>query len=249
MIAAIALKTTGLHLPELKDMPLLILSTLLGHIGYFYCEYGALATVPVANITIILGFLPIGSVWVEKVLFRRKVNAKLILFMVVLIVGIFMVIGSDFASMRGGSVHGYLYCVGALLTWLAYLFVTEKVALKYGSIQIALYQAVMAWIFTIPAMVPHVTELPGLPPVIILELIYLGIVSEGLCFLAEVTGLEKLGPTISAVYSNFLPVTTAFFGLIMLHQSLVVLQCLGGVIVIISGVLVIREKDRIDRLQ
>ncbi|MBQ9015320.1 MAG: DMT family transporter [Firmicutes bacterium] len=246
LIAAVAKKTAGFRLPDKRDVPVLIGTTILGHIIYFYCEYAAMATVPVANITIILGFLPIGSILIEKLFFHRRTNGKLILFMMVCIIGIFLTIGADFRSMRGGSGRGYLMCLGALGAWLAYLFLTEKIAYKYGSIEIALWQTVIAWLLTSPVMVPHVAELPALPPRVMMELLYLGIVSEGLCFLAEVTGLEKLGPTISAVYSNFLPVTSALFGMLLLHQDLVLLQYLGGALVIAAGFLVIREKDRLD---
>ena len=248
LIAIVTAKTTGIRLPKLKDVPLLIASTLVGHILYFWCEYSALATVPVANITIVLGFLPIASILIEKVLFHRKTSVKLILFMVCLIVGIFLVIGSDFSSLRGGFAYGYLFCVGAMLCWLAFLFLTEAATNKYGAIQIALYQTILAWIITTPIAFPHFSDIPNLPPLIIFELRYLGLISEGLCFLIEVHGLEKLGPTVSAVYTNFLPVTSAFFGYLLLHQNLVLLQCVGGVVVILSGYLVIREKDRIDRL-
>ena len=248
LIAVVCAKKEGIHLPRMKDLPLLIASTLVGHIIYFYCEYGALATVPVANITIVLAFLPIASIIIEKIIFKRKTTAKLFLFMICLVIGIFFVIGSDFTSLRGGSATGYLFCAGALAAWLAFLFLTEAVTNLYGAIQTAFYQTFIAWILTLPAMIPHVSALPDMPPLVLIEFVYLGLISEGVCFLIEITGLEKLGPTVSAVYNNFLPVTSAFFGFVLLHQNLVLLQCFGGLVVIIFGYLVIREKDRVDRL-
>ena len=246
VITVVAWRTGQMHLPKLQDVPMLILTTFVGHIVYFYCEYSALATVPVANITIILGFLPIGTILVEKVLFHRRLSGKLIAFMCICVVGIFLVIGTDFSSMRGGSSGGYLMCLGILGSWLGYLFLTEGIAVKYGGIQIAFLQNWLAWFMTIPMVVPHLPELTHLPPKVTMELLYLGIVSEGLCFLAEITGLEKLGSTISAVYSNFLPVTSSLFGVILLGQDMVLLQYIGGAIVITTGFLVIREKERID---
>lgn len=247
LIAAVNVKTSGLHLPQPRDLPVIVLTTILGHIVYFYCEYSAMDTVPVANITIILGFLPIGSILIEKLLFHRRLSGRLLLFMAALIAGIFLTIGGDAAALRGGSGTGYLFCLAALGAWLAYLFLTEAIAQRYGSIQLAFFQTAIAWILTTPVMVPHAAELTQLPAKVLLELVYLGIVSEGLCFLVELTGLEKLGPTISAVYSNLLPVSSAIFGVLLLHQNLVALQYLGGALVILAGFLVIREKDRLDR--
>ena len=248
LIAAVSLKSSGFQMPKAKDIPLIVLSALVGHVMFFYCEYAAMDTVPVANITIIYGLLPILSAVVEKLFFHRRFSARLAVFMVFLIFGLFLVIGSDFSSMRGGTIKGYLFCAVALFAWLAYLFLTESLAEKYGSVKTALYQSSVAWVLTIPGMVPHISEFHHMGPLIIAELLYLGLFSEGLCFLIEVAGLEKLGPTVTAVYSNFLPVSTALFGFLLLGQDLVLLQIIGGVVVIASGLFVIREKDRIDRL-
>ena len=59
-------------------------------------------------------------------------------------------------------------------------------------------------------------------------------------------GLKELGPTSSALYSDFLPVSTAVFGWIFLRESLSPLQMLGGAVVIAAGYIVIKEKGKID---
>lgn len=248
LIAFVAKKMTGFRLPELKDLPFIIGSTFLGHIVYLYSEYVALDTVPIANITVIYGFLPIGTILVEKLLFHRRLSIKLLLLMILGVIGIALTIGTDLGDLAGGKAKGYLMCVVALLAWLGYLFLTESTTEKYGSITVALYQASLAWCMTAPLAAPKWHTISQLPPQILLELLYLGLISEGVCFIIEVTGLERLGSTICAVYSNFLPVTSAFFGLILLHQDLILLQYIGGFIVIVSGFFVIREKDYLDRL-
>ena len=59
-------------------------------------------------------------------------------------------------------------------------------------------------------------------------------------------GLQKLGPTTSALYSNFLPVTTTFFGAIFLKESITLLQVIGGIVVVASAFIVIKEKGKLD---
>lgn len=244
-IAVIALRTKKARLPEKQDLPLIFVTTFVGHILYYCGVYTAMETIPVANITVILGFLPLGSVLVEKILFQKRMSRVLVLLMVGCVAGIFMTIGADWVSLMAGKWSGYLMCLMALISWLAYLFLTGQLTEKYGAMNIALYQTTLAFLMTAPVMAPHLGEIPQLPPVIILQMIYLGVVNEGLCFLIEVTGLDRLGPTVSAVYSNFLPVTTAFFGWLILGQNLGPLQCAGGAIVIICGFFIIRERERL----
>ena len=56
-----------------------------------------------------------------------------------------------------------------------------------------------------------------------------------------------MGPTISSLFSNFLPVTPTFFGWLILGQSLGVMQIAGGLIVIVSACYVIIEKSRLQK--
>ena len=65
-------------------------------------------------------------------------------------------------------------------------------------------------------------------------------------YLIIVYGLKKLGPTTNAVYSNFQPVTAAFFGALLLGETITWLQIIGGIIVIAAGFIVIWEKGKID---
>lgn len=238
VMALVLAKTTGFQKLKKRDFLICILCTLLGQILYYFCEYSALETVPVANITILLGFLPVGSVIVEKLLFKRRVSKTLITGMLVCVGGILLTIGNDLLSLGGGKLTGYLLCFGAVAAWLAYLFVTEAVSGSYDSTLIAFYQTLMASIITMPYAVTHMPEFSSMDPKILVELLYLGIIGEGVCFMIEVKGIQKLGPTISGVYSNFLPVTTALFGVLLLGQDLGVLQCV-----------VIREKSRLEKLQ
>ena len=79
-----------------------------------------------------------------------------------------------------------------------------------------------------------------------LEVIYLGLVNGGLGFMIMVNGLRVLGPTISAMFSNFLPVTATVFGWILLGESVGVMQLIGGAIVIASSCILITEKGKME---
>ena len=83
-------------------------------------------------------------------------------------------------------------------------------------------------------------------PAVTLEVIYLGLVNGGLGFMIMVNGLRVLGPTISAMFSNFLPVTATVFGWILLGESVEVMQLIGGAIVIASSCIVITEKGKME---
>ncbi|MEA4921851.1 MAG: DMT family transporter [Eubacteriaceae bacterium] len=246
VMAVILLATSQFRRINKRDIPTFILCAIFGQIMYFFCEYNAMKTIPVAIITVLLGFVPVMSVIVERFLYKHRASRFLVAGMLVCIFGIVLAIGADFSMLSGGKVVGYLFCMGAMLAWVCYNFITNSVCSKYSSTCVAFYQMIIAALLTLPYSIFHLPDPSIFTGKIVMELLYLGVISAGLGFLIEVIGIQKLGPTPVGVYSNFMPVTTAFFGVILLGQHLTLLQYLGGAIVIVSGCLVIREKARLD---
>ena len=79
-------------------------------------------------------------------------------------------------------------------------------------------------------------------------ILYLGTLSTGIGFIIQVRSLHILGPTVTAIFSNFLPVTTTLFGWLILKETILPVQVLGGAIVIAAGYIVIKEKGRAEEL-
>lgn len=143
-----------------KDIIFFVMCSLTGQVLYYFCEYTAMEYIPVALITIILSFVPIISILIERVFFKTKLSVSII--------------------------AGLVVCV-------------------------------------------------------------IGMGSAGTGYLIYVRGVKYLGPTISSLFSNFLPVTPTFFGWLILGQSLGVMQIAGGLIVIVSACYVIIEKSRLEK--
>ena len=231
---------------KLKDLPRVTLCALLGHLLYFYLEYEAMAFIPIANLTIILGLLPVATVLVERMLFKRKFNKKLIIGMLVCFGGIIMVIGDNMGT---GSIRGYIYCVIAVCSELGYLFATQHVQKKYSSSSLAFYQCVIAFLVTLPHGARHMPPLHLLmDTVLIIEILYIGILCVGIAFYLEILGIEHFGPIITGVYLNFLPVISSIGVFLIVHESLTIWQITGGIIVIAAGIMVIREKERLNQI-
>ena len=140
---------------------------------------------------------------------------------------------------------GYLLAVGAVLCWNIYNFITAGLK-GYDSLTLSVNQLVCATLMLVPAAVHSMPPASAFSPLLIFGLIWIGIVDSGFGYLIVIYGLKKLGPTTNAVYSNFLPVTSAFFGAIFLGETISLLQIIGGIIVIAAGFVVIKEKGRID---
>ena len=229
-----------------KDIPFFILCSITGEILYFSCEYTAMDYIPVSLITIILAFVPAVSIIIERVVFGRRFTAKMAAGVLICIVGVAIVIGADFGSLLHGRSTGYLLAFGAVLSWNAYNFITAKVSQHYTGATMTFNQLLCTILLLAPYAVHNMPSLDEFTPAISGGIIYLGLGSAGLGYLILVRGLRVLGPTISAMFSNFLPVTATFFGWVFLGESIGPAQIIGGIIVIISSCVVITEKGKVE---
>ena len=234
-------------LPQLRDLPVFILCSIFGEILYFFCEYSAMDYIPVSLLTIILGFVPVISVIVERLIYGRRANRIIIIGIAFCILGIIFVIGSDWHVLFEGRSIGYLLAFGAVFFWNAYNFITASERLqKYDSSTLSCTQLICTMCLCAPMALHTMPSFSEFTPVIMGGIAWLGIVDAGIGFLIMVYGLQKLGPTTSALYSDFMPVSSTFFGAVFLHESITALQVVGGIIVVTAGFFVIREKGRME---
>ena len=245
-IFIIKMKTDRTAWVRKKDIPMFILCSICGEILYFTCEYTAMDYIPVSLITIILAFVPAFAIIIEKVVFRRTVTKAMTIGVIVCVLGVALIIGVDIEQLLQGRWIGYLLAFGAVLCWNAYNFLTASIHERYTSITLTFTQLVCTSLLILPYAVHNLPPAEEFTTPIIAGLIYLGVINAGLGFLINVRALHVIGPTASAMFSNFLPVTTTFFGWVFLNESISGMQIAGGIIVIASACVVIREKGRLD---
>lgn len=229
-----------------QDIVMFILCALVGQVMYYFCEYSAMEYIPVSLITIILAFVPIVSILIERIAFKRKFSAKMAVWLLVCIIGIALVIGADFRILLQGKAIGYLLAFGAVMCWNAYNFLTEKISEHYTSLTMSFNQLLCTTLISLPYAIHVMPPASEFTPNLILRLAYLGMGSAGLGYLILVRGIRDLGPTISAMFTNFMPVTSTIFGWLILGEHLGWLQIVGGLIVIVASCIVISEKGKLD---
>lgn len=229
-----------------KDIPLFILCSIFGEILYFACEYNAMDYLPISLISIVLAFVPVVSILIEKILYKRVVTKKMYVGVTVCVLGVALIIGVDIDMIMQGRWFGYILAFGAVFFWNAYNFLTASLTEKYSSITLTCTQLICTSCLLLPYALHTMPSLESFTPSVVGGLVYLGIVNVAAGFLIMVKGLQVAGPTITGMFSNFLPITSAFFGWVLLGEALTGMQMLGGIIVVAAACIVIREKGRID---
>ena len=246
LVFIIKLKLDKGSLFRLKDIPLLVICAITGDVLYYYADYEAMNYMPISLVTIMLALVPMVSVLIEKVVFKKKASIKLVVGLVGCIIGIGLVIGADFKMLMEGRLIGYLLCLVAVMAWNIFNFITSKLTEGYSGITLTFNQLLCTILLTMPFAVTHMPSPQVMTPSVVGGLLYIGIISAGLGFYIYVYALGILGPTTNSVYSNFLPITAGFFGWVFLGEMISPLQLVGGVVVITTGYIVIKEKGKLE---
>ncbi len=231
-----------------KDLILFVLCALFGQLIYFLCEYTAMDYIPVSLITIILSFVPIVSIIIERIFFKKHFTARILVGLGVCVVGVTLVIGADLGALFQGQAIGYILAFAAVLCWNLYNFLTAKISKIYSSLNMSFNQLLCTCIILFPHAIATMPPLNDLSLDIKIGLVYLGVGSTGFGYLILVRGLRDLGPTISALFTNFLPVAATFFGFVILGETITPLQIVGGLVVIVASCYVILEREKQIRL-
>jgi drug/metabolite transporter (DMT)-like permease len=228
-----------------KQVVPLFVCALFGDVIYYATEYQALSYISVAVLTIILSFVPLLSILTEWGLFGRRPSPLMIAGVFMCILGIALVIGIDLGQLRGAPV-GYILGGIAVLSWNLYNFFTEKLTDAFRVLDLTLYQIACTLILLLPYMIANPPALASVTPAAAFGALYLGVISCAVGFFIYVNALAVLGATPCALYTTFMPVTAAFFGWVLLNETLSPLQIVGGAIVIASASLVLRQKNLSD---
>ena len=229
-----------------KDIPLFILCGATGSLLYYFFEFSAIKYISVSLATVILTFVPVVSVLIEALVLKRKFNGKLYAGILVTVLGAIFVVGIDLDSLAGGKTIGIVLAFSAVLSWNAYNFVSEKIAHKYHYINIAWTQILCTTIMTLPFGIGGLRE-AEFNIATIMIIVILGIGGAGCAYMIMPISIKALGPTLTGMFSNLMPIVATIGGWLILNQRITLLQISGTAILIAASCYVIREKGRLEK--
>ncbi len=247
LIAAAALLTL-LYIKKLfvkmpvKDILLLFASSFFGIVLYFLFENMGLNYTTASNASIIVAAVPIFTLITESLFYKFKITPRVIFCVLVSIIGVFLVIfekGLDFSS---GYTKGNLLMIGAMVAWVIYTIVCKSLNGKYKGIVITTYQMVAASILFIPFIIPEMKHWKMIPVYSVANLLYLALFCSALAYYLYNIAVNSLGATVSSMFLNLIPVVSIAGGVLVLKESVSLIQ-IGGMLLIMLSLVFIRGRE------
>ena len=234
LVSAILLNR--LKWPLRKDLKYFLLLALFEPFLYFVGESYGMLYVSSTLASILIATIPLITPFTGYFFMKEKLTLNNYLGILVSFSGVVLVILTE--SKTGDAPwFGIVLILMAVLSTLGYTVLLKKLSYHYNALSIVWFQNFLGGLYFIPLFL--ITEFKHivwseLAPVDFVPIIFLAIFASSLAFLFFVQGVRNIGMTRSVVFTNFIPIVTAVFAVIILRERLPLIK-IAGIFITVSG--------------
>jgi len=211
----------------LRDLPAMAGSGLVGVTLYFLGENNGVLLLTASEASIIVGTIPVLTMLAERVILRSPTSAAQYAGAALSAAGVSLIV---IESLRlSPSPLGYLYMGIAVASWVVYAFMTKPLAAKYDALEVTLWQTLFGAIGFVPFIFGERIDWSLVTPFIAANVLYLGVFCSALGYLLYIASVDALGPGVSSVFINLIPVVSVAASFLLLGERLSPIQLAGGV--------------------
>lgn len=218
---------------------------LLGFVGFaisIVAQFVGTNLSTAANGALITSATPALVVIFANLLLQEPLVPRRLLGLGLALVGVLVVSDPRGASLSSELALGNAFLVVAAVTWALYSVLAKRASFHYPVLTVTTYATFFGLVLTVPLMpldaILFAGPRPELPPLAILGVLYLGVVSTAGAFYLWNKGMALLDASAAAVFFFAQPVVGAFFGWLLLGEHLGANFFLGGVFIFLGVVIV-----------
>ena len=220
-----------------KDELMLMLSGLTGGTLYFIAENNALDISQASNVALLVCTTPIFTALLAHWVFKDPLRKNMLIGSLIALLGVGLVVFSGSVILQINPLGDFLSIMAALM-WAVYCLILKPLGTRYPTAfitrKVFIYSILSVMVYFL--FDPLNTNMEILThPVVIMNLLFLGIVASMLCFIAWNAAVKVLGPSRTANYIYVQPMSTLVLSSIILSE-VITLTSLIGAACIIGGV-------------
>lgn len=227
------------------EFKLLLLSSLFNPFLYFLAEsYGLLLVTPTIS-AVIIATIPVFMPIVAWFALRERLSVLNIIGLLISFIGILvMIVDSSYSLVASGK--GILLLFGAVAAALVYGVLLRKLTFKLNPLTIIAYQNSIGIVYFLPIVLwlnGADTLIPPLHTDFIINILLLGVLASSVAYVLYTQTVRVLGISKANIYTNLIPVFTAFFSFVIFGEAITV-KNISGILLVISGVAIAQIKSK-----
>ncbi|SOD03424.1 Permease of the drug/metabolite transporter (DMT) superfamily [bacterium JGI 053] len=228
--------------PERGDVPKLVGLGLLGNVVYQGAFVLGLARTPAGSASLILAVSPVMTALLSALTGHERPGWRTWAGAAVAVGGVGLITGTGIAVGSPREVAGDLILICAAAAWAAYTVSARPVVRKYGAIRTTAWTmwvgAVGLVLLGTPALLRQdwgrVTALDWA------SVVFSALFAIGLAYLIWYRGVERIGNTRTAIFSNLSPVVAVVAAAVLLHEKPSHWALVGAALTL-GGVMIVRS--------
>lgn len=249
LLVIVVIKIEG-SLPRLNRKQT-FLTAILGFTGVFInniCFFGALARVPAGRTSLFVSLTPIVTAILASFFFRERLGVRRWFGILVALIGAIVVITrgdlvSGITDINQSIGLGELMMIGAVFSWAAYTLISREVIETLSPIVATTYSTLWGFFFL---SIGALGEFKDIDWVLLdwrvwTSVFYLGAFGNVIAFIWFYEGIQAVGPSRTAIFSNLVPAFGVLFSVLLLGEPLLISMVVGGLITALGVSLVNRS--------
>jgi drug/metabolite transporter (DMT)-like permease len=211
---------------------------IVGHTAYQTCFILGLEATTATSSALLLGATPVLVVLVAALTGAESPTRRALLGVFISILGIYLVVRPR--AGQPATPTGELLTLAASLCWAVYTVGSVGLLSRHGPLKVTAYTMVAGTLFFLPLSLPSVyrTLWGSVPAAVWAAIAYSFLLALGFGYYAWYYGVARLGPTRTAMYSNFTPIAALAISALTLRERPGWAQALGAAVIFLGVYLV-----------
>jgi drug/metabolite transporter (DMT)-like permease len=215
---------------------------LLGVFSYNLFFMGALERLPASRAALIIALNPVITISISALVLGERLSIVRWLGVAVALCGVWIVVShGEIANLAGAGVGaGELFMLAAVTSWALYTVIGRQVLQGLSPLAATNYAALWGTAMLGAMAAPHFGDVSAaqFDWKLIVSLLYLGILGTAVAFVWYYTSIKRLGASVTAIFTNLVPVFGVAISVLVLGESLLVSMLIGGAVAI-AGVMMV----------
>lgn len=234
---------------NIKDELIFVIAGLGGGSVYFIAENTALGITLASNVSLIVCTTPILTVFVSYFFYKKETLKKHLFYgAAIALTGIALVVFNGSFILKINPL-GDLLTIVAALAWATYGVSLKWLDSKYSTLFITkkvFFYGFVTLIPFLPLFPPKIDLTTLTQPVVIMNLLFLGLIASLLCYFIWNTAVKKIGVVITTNYVYLIPLVTLITSRLVINEKITYIAILGA-FMILSGVYIAQKQKKLKK--
>jgi drug/metabolite transporter (DMT)-like permease len=213
---------------------------LIGHFAYQICFVGGVAATSVSNAALVIGVTPVAIATASALLGHERIAPLHWVGAAISILGIYFVVGHA-ATFGGATFKGDALIMVSVACWVAYTLGATRLIARHSPLYVTGMTMMIGVGPYFLVMLPQIVRVPWgqVSTWTWIALVLSAWLALCVAYVIWYTGVQRLGPARTSIYSNVIPIVAMTIAALWLHEPVTAAKAIGAAAVL-SGVFLTR---------